>query len=84
MSVFAEDVERIKSKQEVNIREQLIRESRASGRNPLGMVIDHLRLRRGRGKLQLYEYFLYGLDDKDRLMSLPARRSLCPRCKYRP
>jgi len=66
MSVFAEDVEKIKSKQEVNVREQLIRESRASGRNPIGMVLDHLWLRRGRGKLQLYEYFLYGLDDKDR------------------
>jgi hypothetical protein len=66
MSVFADDVEQIKSKQDFNVRDQLIRVSRASGRNPLGMVLDHLRLRRGQGKLQFYEYFLYGLEDKDR------------------
>ncbi|NNF76642.1 MAG: hypothetical protein HKN05_01310 [Rhizobiales bacterium] len=66
MSAVAEDVAKIKSGQKTNAKEQLARLSKASGRSPLWMVLDHLRLRRGRGKLQLYEYFLYGLHDKDR------------------
>ncbi len=66
MSALADDVEKINSKQQIDVRDQLTRVYRTTGRNPLGMVLDHLRLRRGRGKLQFYEYFLYGLDDKER------------------
>ena len=66
MSALEQDVETIRSKQNINVSQQLVSAARESGRSPIRLTLDFMKLKRKRGKLRFYEYFLYKLYDQDR------------------
>ncbi len=66
MTALEQDVSEIQSKEKINVSSHLVQAARASGRSPFALTIDFLKLRRKRGKLRFYEYFLYELYDRER------------------
>lgn len=66
MSVVADDIKLMKSRENANLPQKLVAAARKSGKNPMKIALDYLRFRRGRGKLKLYEYLMYELYDTER------------------
>src|SRR6056297_1707928 len=66
MTAQTKDIGLIRNKQQTDIAPALVKASRSSGRNPLSLLLDYRKLKRGRGKLRFYEYMLYELYDKSR------------------
>ncbi|MRU14225.1 hypothetical protein FDP25_02165 [Roseovarius sp. A21] len=66
MTAQAKDIGLIKTKQEVELAPALVKAARASNRNPISIMLDYRKFKRGRGKLRFYEYMLYELYDKSR------------------
>ncbi len=64
MTTLAEDLGNIRGKEKVDAA-RIVQAARESGRSPFSMTLDYLKLRRRRGKLKFYEYFLYGLHMPD-------------------
>jgi len=64
MTALTQDISIMKEREKVDVASQLIQAARESGCSPFSMAIDFLKLRRQRGKLNFYEYILYGLYDK--------------------
>lgn len=63
-----------KPKQSFNLVETAIAVTRATGRSPLGQAGDLLRLKSGPGKLDIDEYYYYGLYDRSRFGREEAAR----------
>lgn len=66
MTAFAQDVLAVKSKEAPNVSSLLVEVARRTGRSPFSLAFDFFKLRKKRGKLRFYEYFLYELYDRER------------------
>lgn len=66
MTAFAQDVTLIEGKEKIDVAGHLADARRASGRNSFSLALDYLKLRKKRGKLRMYEYFLYDLYQPER------------------
>ncbi|WP_417272920.1 sugar-transfer associated ATP-grasp domain-containing protein [Celeribacter halophilus] len=66
MTAYTQDTVSIGNKQQIEIAPALVKAARSSGKNPISIWFDYLKLKRGQGKLRFYEYMLYELYDKKR------------------
>lgn len=66
MTAQAKDIGLIGTKQQVEVAPALVKAARKSGKNPVSIWFDYIKLKRGQGKLRFYEYMLYELYDKNR------------------
>ncbi len=66
MTAQAKDIGLIGNKQQVEIAPALVKAARKTGKNPVSIWFDYIKLKRGQGKLRFYEYMLYELYDKSR------------------
>ncbi len=91
MTAWAQDVDVITSKQKIDVASQLTSAARESGRSPFAIALDFLKLRKRRGKLKFYEYFLYSLydtklfseEDRDRFISAHMHWPVSNACNNR-
>ncbi|MFA3917887.1 sugar-transfer associated ATP-grasp domain-containing protein [Ruegeria hyattellae] len=63
MSAYAKDIQLIEAKGQIDLTQNLAAAAKSSGRNPIAIGLDYLKLRRGPGKLKFREYLQYGLYD---------------------
>lgn len=66
MTAWAEDKNKIDSNRQKDVTSQLIEAARRSGRSPIAIGLDFLKLRKRLGKFRFYEYMLYELYDTER------------------